>query len=60
MGLTLSGFGVHAVVAVLDHGVVVPTAFPQFVADVHVLVGDHVTVVVVYLVLEAKVAGRVG
>jgi hypothetical protein len=56
----LRRIGVDPLLDVLDDRVVVPGAFPELVEHFQVLVGDLVTTVVVYLVAQAEVAGRVG
>ena len=53
----LRGVGEDAGGAVAEHRVVLPTALPELVTDLEVLVGDVVAVVVVQLVGLADVVG---
>ncbi len=56
----LGRVGVDAPLAVGDHRVVVPGAFPELVEHVQVFVGDLVAAVVGHLVVQAEVARGVG
>lgn len=49
--------GIEALLAVVDHGVVFPTAFPELVQHLQVFVGLVVAAVVLDLLLEAHGLG---
>src|ERR1700676_4847150 len=50
--------GVNSALSVSKHCIVFPTSFPEFIANLHVLVGHRIAIIVLGLLLHPKIASR--
>src|ERR1700730_13863728 len=55
--MNLFRFGKNSTMSVSPHGVIFPTSFPEFIAYLHILVGNGIAIIVLNLLLHPKIAG---